>query len=199
MLYKSILFTLALSTLSFAQTTNVWFRIDGDQQGHIFWVGGQNGLWTHDFIFYPGPGWVEADFGRLVTISEGNDLQPMIGLQHDPIVGRLNYIVPQLFWFSNSGRHSSELWALYYLRTTKALSDYSWLLFQERYELNSIIRAGPQFESFYDFTAKADIGTYAGFGIKLNYGAKSSLDVSISKDLNRDRGVARLTFMTFLD
>ncbi len=194
-----ILLTLLLSTSVHAQTSNVWFRIDGDQQGHILWVGGQTGQWTHDFIFYPGPGWVEADFGRLINVAPGNDIQPMIGLNHDPIVGRLNWVVPQFFWFSNNGKHSSELWALFYLRSTKTLTDSHWILFQERYEINSQIRVGPQFEWFHDYTQKKRVGTFLGLGMKVAYGEKSSVDLSVSKDLDNDRGVARLTYLMYID
>lgn len=195
--YQYLLLTLVLTSAAVAETTNTWFRIDGDQQGHILWVGGQNGQWVHDFIFYPAPGWIEADLGRLINIAPGNDLQPMIGLNHDPIVGRLNWIVPQLFWFSNNGKHSSEFWALYYMRATKSLTDSHWILFQERYEINSLIRIGPQFEWFHNYTQNKRAGTYLGLGMKIAYGPKMSVDLSVSRDLDNDRGVARLTFLSY--
>jgi len=182
---------------AFAQTTDTYFRIDGDQQGQMIWVGGQNGDWVHDFIFYPGLNWLEADFGYSFPVAEGNYVQPMFGLIHDPIAGRLSYYVPQIFWFSDVGRHSSELWGVFCLHATENLTDYHWILLQERYEVNSLIRVGPQFESFYDYTLKQSTGTYLGFGMKIAYGEKATVDLSISKDLDADRGVARMTFLRY--
>lgn len=182
-----------------AATTDTWLRVDGDQQGVIFWTGASAGDWCHDVIYYPSTSWLEADFGRLYHAPGGNDLMPMVGLLYDPVVGRLNSYVPQCFWFSTSGKHYSELWAFFYLRATDAISTTHWLLFEERYQIADDIRIGPQVEWFHDYTAKKDTGKYLGLGIRVPYGPKCTLDLSVSKDLDNDRAAARATFIGYIN
>lgn len=182
-----------------AETTDAWMRVDSDQQGQTIWVGATTGSWEHDVIFYPSSGMLEADIGRDFAIGESNLLLPMVGLLHDPIAGKLNWFSPQLFWISNYGKHSSELWVFFYLRATKSLTDTHWILFEERYAITDNFSVGPQVEWFHDYTAKVDFGRYVGIGAKVPYGTKSTLDLSVSKNTQSRGTVARATFVTNFD
>jgi len=180
-----------------AQVNSTWARVDADQNGTIFWLGGKLGpSMVHDFVYTPSNGSVEGDFGYTFKLyKDAFDIIPMIGGIFNPVTSKTINYVPQLYWYSAYKNHYSELWLVDYMDPNKNSLNTLWILGLERYKVCKYINVGPQFEILQDLKANENLRTLAGFGIRMPYGKTGTIDLSASRDTKNKVNTGRMTFI----
>ncbi len=163
--------------------------------GIIAWVGGKTGKnIVHNFVYYTKSQNIEGDIGIVIPLYKSAfDIIPMFGAIANP-AGGVVYYLPQAYWFSSAGKHYSELWYVYYY-DPHCSEDFSWTLFQERYEVLPGIRVGPQLEWFYDYKNHETTQTLLGGGFRTNYGKNAIFDVALTRDVETHVNTGRMTFI----
>jgi hypothetical protein len=198
MIKKMIVLFMLLVTTVFSQVEGSWLRIDGDQNGQIVWVGGSNGdRYVHNVVWYLGANLIEADFGAHLFKEQmygKYDVMALYGFLADGN-GEILFTLPQLYWFSASERHYSELWYVMYLTDQPYLTDNHWVLGMERFAVTPNIKVGPQFEWYYDYETTETTSLPIGLGVQIPYGGVADyIDLSLSYDIVNEVNTMRLTY-----
>ena len=196
----AILLALCFVSLSMAAVcADPWIRADVDRNGTIIWFGSHNGNLVHNFVYYPGLNYAEGDVGyKLKLHKDVFDIIPMVGAVTDPVNSKVINYLPQLYWFSSSGRHYSELWIVGYLAPKEVNTKTAWIQLFERYELLKDFRIGPQVEEYYDLKTDETTATMAGGGIRIPYGKNVTADFSFCRDVKNNANTGRMTFIVCL-
>ncbi len=205
----SFVIFILLSGSTHAQVTDVWMRTDADAAGVYIWYGGASKMGglnlAHEFIYYIASNEVEFEIGPVFNLLDNRlSVIPMLGNLTNMSTGITSYLLPQLYFYFNSGKTYAEIWHIYYHGI--AADTYGANIYYGRYifkfALTDNLSIGPEIEPFVEFADDANgdmigissmlAGVVAGFP----YGENNTLDVFLGIDTKADNAVrARLTFI----
>lgn len=189
-----------------AQMVSSFMRVDADPTGFSLWFGGASkaGSLTlaHEIIYFPASNYFEAEIGPSFALA-GDILTicPMFGLYLNLTSGKVDYWMPQLYFYSTVGKFNFEGWNIVSFGASDTTKNQ--ILYSSRYfttwVLTSWLAMGPHIEFTIDLSpnvARRINSLQYGAAMSCPYGTNNQLLTFIgveSKDNNRF--VARVTFL----
>jgi len=202
MFKKMMIAFVLLMTVGFSQVKDTWLRIDSNQNGQIIWVGGANGNYVHDVVYYVGSNLLEASVGLHAIPSQAFGLFDIYLL--GGVIGTTDaevwWLMPQAYWFSTGEKHYSELWYCGYVAQQDFLDNGHWALFMERYAVTPNFKIGPHLEWSYWINTQSGStenvqSLLAGVGVQIPYGGKYDyIDFALTKNYEDDSRAFKLTY-----
>ncbi len=196
MIKKMFLMFMLMVTVGFGQVESPWLRIDSNKDIQILWIGGSNGNYVHDIVYYLGTDVVEFSAGFHAIPSQAFGLYDiyLLGGFMSTTSADVLFWMPQVYWFSTGEKHYSELWYVGYVANQDYVTNNHWMLGMERYAFTPNFKFGPHVEWMYDYELETTTSLKLGAGLQVPYGEGSYIDFALTRDIETNSNAMGLTF-----